>query len=158
MNWDAIGAFGELIGAAAVIVSVVYLAIQIRASRVSEKKLAIEASYYSYDNIRSLLIENEDVARIFIDGLEDPERLTEYELFRFMAISETMFLNTERYWVQLENTDDSRLNGALGFLAYYKSTPGGQAFWEHPQSNNLDPDFRQLVENHKADELPRLPD
>ncbi|HSG87779.1 MAG TPA: hypothetical protein VLA56_01105 [Pseudomonadales bacterium] len=32
MNWDVLGAAGELIGAVAVVVSVIYLAIQIRAS------------------------------------------------------------------------------------------------------------------------------
>ena len=30
MNWEAIGALGEMIGAVAVVVSLVYLAVQIR--------------------------------------------------------------------------------------------------------------------------------
>ena len=32
MNWDAIGAVGEIIGALAVVVTLAYLAVQIRAS------------------------------------------------------------------------------------------------------------------------------
>ena len=30
MNWDAIGAVGEVIGAMAVVISIIYLAVQIR--------------------------------------------------------------------------------------------------------------------------------
>jgi len=33
MNWDAIGAAGELVGAVAVLITVIYLAIQIRHTR-----------------------------------------------------------------------------------------------------------------------------
>ena len=32
MNWDAIGAIGEILGAAAVFASLIYLAVQIRSS------------------------------------------------------------------------------------------------------------------------------
>ena len=33
MNWDAIGAVGEIVGAFAVVVSLIYLALQIRQTR-----------------------------------------------------------------------------------------------------------------------------
>ena len=36
MNWDAIGAIGELVGAAAVVGTLFYLAIQIRLSNIDE--------------------------------------------------------------------------------------------------------------------------
>jgi len=39
MNWEAIGAIGEILGAAAVVVSLIYLAVQIRANH-KEVRLA----------------------------------------------------------------------------------------------------------------------
>jgi hypothetical protein len=38
MNWDAIGAVGELIGAIAVLITLVYLAVQIKAMRDLNKR------------------------------------------------------------------------------------------------------------------------
>ncbi len=48
MNWDAIGAIAELLGAVGVIASLVYLATQIRQSReqMSQNTKAIRASGY----------------------------------------------------------------------------------------------------------------
>jgi len=63
-----------------------------------------------------------------------------------MAVSETMFLNAESYWSQLDDASDERLQVVLEFLAYYLTTPGGRAFWSHPQSGNLSPSFRRVVE------------
>ena len=34
MNWDAIGAVGEIVGALAVVISVIYLAVQIRQTNI----------------------------------------------------------------------------------------------------------------------------
>ena len=44
MNWDAIGAIGELVGAGAVVATLVYLAIQTRLTR----KAVEESSQYAY--------------------------------------------------------------------------------------------------------------
>ena len=48
MNWDAIGAIGEIVGAAAVVVSLIYLATQIRQnnSQVAEQVRALKLQAY----------------------------------------------------------------------------------------------------------------
>ena len=43
MNWEAIGATGEIIGAVGVIVTLVYLAIQIRQNTASLKSSTLQA-------------------------------------------------------------------------------------------------------------------
>ena len=46
MNWDAIGAIGEIVGAAAVVVSIAYLAIQIRSNtRATKASASFEATH-----------------------------------------------------------------------------------------------------------------
>ncbi len=37
MNWDALGAIGEIVGATAVVISVIYLAVQIRKQTVESR-------------------------------------------------------------------------------------------------------------------------
>ncbi len=64
MNWDAIGAVGELVGAAAVVATLLYLSVQMRLSR---KAAQVQSSYSTidvYSRWRAHLIENERLAQI----------------------------------------------------------------------------------------------
>ena len=82
VNWDAIGALAESLGAIAVIVSIVYLAAQVRQTR-----LQLEAQ--AEDNITSRAFEaynpvyEGNHAAVFRKGLESPETLTDDEAFLF---------------------------------------------------------------------------
>ena len=85
MSWDAIGAVAELIGAIAVIVSIVYLAAQVRQTR-----LQLQAQ--AEDNITSRAFEayspvyEGDNAAIFRKGLETPLELNEDDAFLFKLL------------------------------------------------------------------------
>jgi len=58
MNWDAIGAIGEIVGAIAVVVSIIYLSIQIRSNTKTERARA------SFDASSSWSIHNEWVSQL----------------------------------------------------------------------------------------------
>ena len=82
MNWDAIGAVAEALGALAVIISIIYLAAQVRQTR---RQLEAQAE----DNIASRSFEAFDPvyagdnAKVFRKGLQAPETLDEDEAFLF---------------------------------------------------------------------------
>ena len=82
MNWDALGAIAELIGAVAIIISIVYLAVQVRQTR---KQLQAQAD--DYISTRAFEAYNPVYeggnARIFRVGLETPDALNEDEAFVF---------------------------------------------------------------------------
>ena len=145
-------------GAIGVIASLSYLAIQIRTTRLSDKREALESQYLAFNDVRKSLFESAELSRIFMDGLNNPESLTDYERFRFMAVSETMFMNGEAYWIQLNGEADERLQILLDYLSFYLTTPGGKAFWSHPQSSNLTPTFRKMIERQEyaGDRLDKL--
>jgi len=58
MNWEAIGAIGEILGAAGVILTLGYLAFQIRAGTKATKAAAFQAVLQSEMDFASILIEN----------------------------------------------------------------------------------------------------
>ena len=73
MNWDALGAIGEIIGAIAVVITLGFLAIQIRYSTRSmdesnrlQRATAIDRHADSVNRWRGSLSENEDLARIWL--------------------------------------------------------------------------------------------
>ena len=53
MNWQATGAITEIIAAIGVILSLIYLAKQIRMTRLAEKKRALESTYLVYNDLRN---------------------------------------------------------------------------------------------------------
>jgi len=68
VRWDAAGAFGEIIGGLAVVLSVIYLAIQVRkdaAPRLAETShnLSVRSG-----EIQQLLSTNPQLAEVFVRG------------------------------------------------------------------------------------------
>ena len=87
MNWEAIGAVGETVGALGVILSVLYLAIQIRKdghARIADTGHSIAARAGA---VQQILSENRQLAAAFpkgmrgdVDGLDEADR-TQFEAF-----------------------------------------------------------------------------
>ena len=113
MNWDAIGAIGELVGSCAVIISLVYLAIQIRQSSESTKALIRqEISDSILNNITGAVQGNENLQKVMHKVLkghdldeEEQFRWTVY-LYNLLRVHDTAFkqfrsgfLPEEREWL-----------------------------------------------------------
>jgi len=71
MNWDAVGALAELLGAAGVIVSVIYLANQIRINTKTIKADAAKGTYSDWSNFNFELSKHPN--RVEIDLMWQPE-------------------------------------------------------------------------------------
>jgi len=82
MGWDAIGAIGDFVGGIGVIVTLGYLAVQIRQNTRAQR-------YETHVRSRSLIAEfqklqaNPATADIWLRGLNDPNELTAEELWSF---------------------------------------------------------------------------
>ena len=106
MNWDAIGALGELVGAIAVVISVLYLAGQVR-SQVRETKLnAIhEVSEGFREGIAATFLDKQ-LAELFVAAKDGVESLTDAERLQFVAFVQRNY----RVW---EDAFYQRLQGRL---------------------------------------------
>ena len=84
MNWEAIGAIGETIGAIAVVLSLIYLATQIRQNTKSSEAATRQALADGAQFLANDAVEHDDVARILQDHLDGKE-LKPHERFRVQA-------------------------------------------------------------------------
>ena len=107
MNWEAVGALGEVVGAAAVVLTLVFLAIQLRqntqATRESnrlERLAAIDRHTDSVNRIRKMLANNGELAEIYRKAIRD-EALTELETLRL-----------SNFWVDFTNTQRANFERA----------------------------------------------
>ena len=64
MNWDAIGAAGEIIGATGVLISLLYLASQIRKNTHAIESSAHQGMLHQHNSLWTLLLTDENLGRI----------------------------------------------------------------------------------------------
>jgi hypothetical protein len=132
MNWDAIGAIAELLGAIGVIASLVYLATQIRQSReqMVENTRALRAGTYQ-DFQRN-------VDEVFNRLIVDPENRRPYENALYQR--RVGLLDEERWRVQLLALSSALLN------------PGVGQWWNAAGYRSYSPEFVALVEEILGEE------
>jgi hypothetical protein len=101
VNWDAVVAIVEVVGLLAVVVSLVYLAIQVRQNSqlisqntfVARSAMVHETSV-SYARFFELIADNSELASIFRRGINS-EDLDPNEITRFEALLEVYFTTLE---------------------------------------------------------------
>lgn len=124
MNWDAIGAAAEVLGALAVVTTLLYLSLQIRQYSVGMSSATFHSSMQGFNQINSMLVQDPTLALTYEKGMNDPESLTAEEqvqvvwLMRcYVNIFENLYQQfvrgacPEEYWVryarELKQTLDS---------------------------------------------------
>lgn len=86
MNWDAIGAIGELIGATVVALTLIYLVIQTRQNSASIHANTNQMNLSGFNQINIVLAENPKLAAIVEKGTVAPETLSDEENYSFTWI------------------------------------------------------------------------
>ena len=151
MNWDAIGASAEMLAATGVIISLVYLSLQMRHNTVAIRRTNARQTTSDNNGALRSIAENEDLAAIFVRGLASLEDLNPVERYRFDLALSQWLLNVEQTFADYEDgiLPDSTLvvykNTVPGFL----NTPGGAAWWNE-RKVWFSHEFRETVESLMA--------
>ena len=136
MNWDVISAFSETIGAIAVIVTIGYLAVQIRQQNAAMRSAATqEASGQAADLYLSMAMDQR-LPIIFVEFLNDPTSKNSEETARFMALMTGAFFNIQNWYFQSRDgyLDESLWNSWSRVIRMMSALPGFQLFWEQRSS------------------------
>jgi hypothetical protein len=105
LDWNAIGAIGEIVGAAAVVVTLIYLTAQIRQNNRNLEESTSSAINQSFASLNSRISSDEAFADLFVRGREDINVLNPVELERFRAFVSDV-LNLAVYVDGLQATHD----------------------------------------------------
>ena len=91
MNWEAVGAIGEIVGAAAVVISLIYLALQIRAQNREARRAAMHEFSEGFRDTMATFASDSEIAKIFIRGNDDFAGLSDDEKLRMIVGWQRMF-------------------------------------------------------------------
>ena len=152
MDWNAIGAIGEIIGALAVFLTLVYLAIQIRQNAKAVQASANHASVSEVNQVRTSMYENAELCAIYVQGLAKPDELDEEKRTRFRLLLHNIFLSISNIYFQTTFTglSVSTWESQLMILGRILSTPGGRRFWSGSRLE-FEESFREIVDKTFVD-------
>ena len=151
MNWDAIGAIGEILGASAVFITLGYLAVQIRQNTRTLKTSALK----SVQDLFLLTDHNERYIGYLMKARRN-EELTLEERAHMVERLLTILRTFERLWHEhrLGTLSQYQFDQNLDLLRWALSEPAARRMWRH-LSQSFDPEFQALVEKEAlADDAP----
>ena len=154
MDIMELGAVGELVGGVAVVASLVFVGIQVQASRRQDRIAMLTALDRSWNEINSQLSQNGPLSTIFFKGMASPEELSEEEGARFFTLC-AQYINIHcSVWAlirdhQLSSRHEQWFRWDVDWLY---GTPG---VWKVFQliEGSLERDFIDFVSEHRREGL-----
>src|SRR5262252_1427167 len=157
LNWDMISAIGQMLGAVGVIISLVYLAAQIRNQSKESRHAAMNVLTTSWSDLNRTLVEDPELAGLWLramrsfDELDGASKLrVGAHLGRFMRFADSLYLGVldgqldERLWRGYERT-------VADTVAY----PGFQTWWATRKHWHTD-EFCALIDRHMRTAKPKI--
>ena len=126
MNWEAINAISQLISSIAVVVSVLYLAVQLRSSTRVARVAAMDAAAAALRDVTKPFMENAELGRLWRIGLENLDSLSPEDQARFFHAAHQFLkaLETIHYHYVYGLLDLQLWSGWRELLHHYVATPG----------------------------------
>jgi len=131
MNWDAIGAIGEVIGAVAVVLSLLYVARQVQdGSKQIRLNTTSNVMTLTQDSFSAIYVSeaNQD---IWHSGLESPNDLTDAQFQRFVMYMDRVFYTYQLLVTQYDAgvVEEEVFQMQRAYFKYLYKSPGGKLWW-----------------------------
>ena len=135
MNWEAIGAIGEIVGAGAVVVTLGYLAVQIRhsmnATKIDSRQRVLDRYSDALGNL--LAPDTLDSMRNGLHGFDDMSGKDQASFTLAQTIFANNLLNALRLRDEGTLDEETLAHISNGFVGGCRS-PGGRQWWEKAKS------------------------
>ena len=149
MNWDAIAAVGELLGASAVLITLIYLAVQIRQNTSAVATATYESTMTGFNDINIVVAGNPALASVLDRGCQNPDSLNTEEVVQFNFL---LRCYTNQWWKLFKLYERGSLPAAEWSIfakeaAQFLEQPGCKPFCEQ---NALFADLYTELDKYKG--------
>jgi len=147
MNWEAVTAIAELIGAIAIVVSLVYVGIQINENSHEVRSATAQQATSAIADWYTSLGNNQQSSRLFHFGIAKPEELSSEDLAQFIYLAHGLMLEYQAvYYVSREGTLDQALQESITkTLVATSHQPGFLLYWQQ-RRELFYPEYRAHVD------------
>lgn len=157
MNWDAVGAIGEVVGGVGVIASLLYLAVQTPQNTRAVRVASFHQVSDSFSELSLAVVQDPSLASLLrrvrqdLDSLT-PEDTARYELFLLTLVgrAESMFFHSEQgalqrvSWVGIHRT-----------LELIFTNPMARRWWSD-SADRFNPTFRTYIDDLRQGDKPAI--
>ena len=152
MTLPELAAIGEIVSSVAVIISLVYLAIQIRQNTEAERTSTYQSIVSDFGALNNNMASTPELSDMFVRGLEDFNQFNPSErarisqaFFQCFRYFENMFYQHHRGYL-----DEEIWVGWKRLILTYYSRPGFQTWWEFRKDVYSEP-FVKFLASEKPD-------
>jgi len=150
MNWDAIGAIAEALGAIGVIASLVYLATQLKSNAIASAVDAKLTTTRFMTEFNRDLILNPDLYDLWHRGGKSLENLSsdEYAQFSNLNLNAFFYFSAGYYQVQVGKLTREELFEMERIMSFWLDRRGVQDWWNQYGSRRFNPGFVQYINDN----------
>ncbi len=148
INLESLAQLGEVIGAAAVVASLLYLAVQVRQGTRAQRTENYARALERVSAMQSVLSQDSEISRIFARGVQDTSKLTPLDKIRFTWSLYEAF-DAFEFMFHTYETDqmpDEVWHRWSLTVAWWLSFPGVQSWW-HNRPVQFTASFTKFVED-----------
>ena len=88
MNWEILGIIAEIVGAAAVVVTLIFLTKETRLNRLAAESNSVDALAAGWNELNTNLLNDPELCELWVKAFANPEALSELEQLRFMLLGQ----------------------------------------------------------------------
>lgn len=154
MDWGAVSAVAGIFAAIFVALSVVYLAMQVKAGTKETRSQTYYLTTAALADIAAIIASNKELARIVRIGYDTPESLNDDERIQFGYIIISFLRRYENVFFQYQSglVDESFWDGHRENLLWVYRRPGVQGLWKD-RKHSFSLSFREYLDHSGAIEL-----
>ena len=154
MSLQVATAISEILAAGAVVLSVVYLAVQIRRNTTATHSQTHYMTTIALSETAATIASSTELSRVYRLGLSNPDELDEEEYFRFALIGTSQFRTFENLYFQYRAglVSAGFWDGHRENILWFYHRPGMQIWWKEKRLG-FSKDFREFLESSTAVEL-----
>jgi hypothetical protein len=154
MSLEDLGNIGEFVAAVGVIVSLIYLAVQIQRNTASVRTSTQQQLATVFSTLNMTMGSSPDAARVYLQGLQDSDELDDDEIDRFTLMFQSAIRLYENafYQRQAGALDDQAWFGWVQSMKLALGSPGSRAWWKQRRFLFHDEFCRFVEENIQTDD------
>jgi len=133
MNWAVAGVVAEIVASVTVVITLFYLAMQIRQNRIAVETASQASMAEGWNAVNNVLLGSQEVAEIFEPGFKDPGSLTSNQRVRFISLGQA---DVNQFTPEKQLAGSGALSATqwrahAGYFAQLMASPGGHFIIEN---------------------------
>ena len=148
LKLSEMASLAEVIGAVAIVVSLIYVGIQVNDSTRADRSATANATSSAMSSWYSAIGSNQQASQVFLDGIANPESLSREETAQFIYLLHGLMLEYQNaYYLSQEGTLDVELQESLtNTILGVRDQPGMLMYWGQ-RRGLLKADFRAYMDD-----------